>query len=157
MTVALAVTGACAKSDAEPVVGKDIKRLDASFLPPEVHGLKIAAEDVSAVNSSKKAFVDGVGLYSLRKDELLQATLQVSRFSKDADVEKAEFRRAVVQQIGNAIPRSYRMGGETVFLTSARRQVVAVWFKGRHLFVLSTREEFGAGRTLLRSLLEVQP
>ena len=158
LVVAVCVSAtACASSSARPVEGKKIKHLDASFLPSEVAGLKVSAEDVSAVGGSKKSFVEEVGLYSLRRDELLQATLQVSRFTEDADVHKADFRQAVVQQIGSSVPRSYRMGDDTVYLTSGRRQSVAVWFRDRYLLVLSTREEFPAPRSLLRSLLEVQP
>jgi hypothetical protein len=49
------------------------------------------------------------------------------------------------------------MGDHQVYLTTGRRQSVAVWWKGRHLFILSSREEFETPRSLLRAALEIEP
>ncbi|HUP87543.1 MAG TPA: hypothetical protein VM143_17960 [Acidimicrobiales bacterium] len=134
-----------------------VKPFDASIVPGELLGLTVTAEEIGGAKEVKDPFVEGVGLYSLRSGELLQGTLQVSRFSKDADSEKSRFRRAVVQQIGSTIPKAYRMGRRTVYLTAGKRQSIAVWFEGRYFFVLSTRDEFDQPRALLREALEIKP
>lgn len=146
----------CAQSSAEAVKGEEIEALDASILPAEIQGLTVASEEATAVQGAKSAFVDAVGLYSLRSDDLLQATLQVSRFTEDAKMD-SQFKRGVVQQVGSTTPQATRMAGQTVYLTTGKRQNVAVWFHDRYLFILGTREEYPTPRALLRELLEVKP
>lgn len=157
VAVALGSTLAgCAQSSAKAVKGEQIEVLDASILPAEVQGLTVAVEEATAVQGAKSAFVDAVGLYSLRSDDLLQATLQVSRFTEDAKLDNA-FKRGVVQQVGSTTPQATRMSDKTVYLTTGKRQSVAVWFNDRYLFILGTREEYPTPRSLLRELLEVKP
>jgi hypothetical protein len=104
-----------------------------------------------------KAFVDSLALYSLRHNDLVMATLQVSRFNDGADIGAEKFRQTVVNQIGSSAPRTVRLGGETVYLTTGTKQSIGVWFKGRYLFVLATRGDYDEPRTLLRRALEIQP
>jgi hypothetical protein len=156
---ALALAG-CARSDASvaPTPGKAVKTLDLPDLPPDLLGLKLAKEDVSKdLAKVPKAFVDSLSLYSLRHNELLMATLQVSRFNAGADVGAQKFRQTVVNQIGSSAPRTVRLGGETVYLTTGTKQSIAMWFKDRYLFVLSTRADYDEPRTLLRKALEIEP
>jgi hypothetical protein len=156
---ALALAG-CARSDASvaPTPGKAVKTLDLPNLPPDLLGLKLAKEDVSEdLAKVPKAFIDSLALYSLRHDELVMATLQVSRFNDGADVKAPKFRQTVVNQIGSSAPRTVRLGGDTVYLTTGTKQSIAVWFKDRDLFVLATRADYDEPRTLLRQALEIKP
>jgi hypothetical protein len=156
---ALALAG-CTRSDASvaPTPGKAVKALDIPNLPPDLVGLKIAKEDVSEdLGKVPKAFVDSLSLYSLRHNDLVQATLQVSRFNDGADVKAEKFRQTVVNQIGSSAPRTLRLGGETVYLTTGTKQSIGVWFKDRYLFVLATRADYDEPRTLLRKALEIKP
>jgi hypothetical protein len=153
---ALLLGSACG-GDGPKAAASEVTALDASILPAELLGLRVAVEEIGGAKNVKDPFVESVGLYSLREGELLQGTLQVSRFSADADSETSRFRQAVVQQIGSTVPKRYRMGGQTVYLTAGKRQSIAVWFRGRYFFVLSMREEFGRPRALLRSALEIAP
>jgi hypothetical protein len=159
VAAALALAG-CARSDASvaPTPGKAVKTLDIPNLPPDLLGLKLAREDVSAdLAKVPKAFVDALSLFSLRHDDLVMATLQVSRFNAGADVKAEKFRQTVVNQIGSSAPRTVRLGGETVYLTTGTKQSIGVWFKDRYLFVLATRADYDEPRTLLRKALEIQP
>ena len=159
MAAAVALAG-CARSDAsvKPTPGQAVKALEIPNLPPDLLGLKIAPEDVSEdLAKVPAAFIDALSLYSLRKDDLVMATLQVSRFNDGADVEAEKFRQTVVNQIGSTAPRTVRLGGETVYLTTGTKQSIGVWFKGRHLFVLATRADYDEPRTLLRKALEIRP
>jgi hypothetical protein len=144
-------------NDAPDVGAKEVEAFDASIVPSELLGLAVGTEDIGGAEHVKDPFVEGVGLYSLREGELLQGTLQVSRFTEDANSETARFRNAVVQQIGSTVPQQYRMGGRSVYLTAGKRQSIAVWFRGRYFFVLSMREEFEQPRALLREALEINP
>jgi hypothetical protein len=159
VVAALALAG-CTRSDAtvEPTPGQQVKALEIANLPPDLLGLKIAEEDVTEdLGKVPSAFIDALSLYSLRKDDLVQATLQVSRFNDGADIDADKFRQTVVNQIGSSAPKTVRLGGETVYLTTGTKQSIGVWFKGRHLFVLATRADYDEPRTLLRKALEIQP
>lgn len=153
---AVILGGACG---AEPkrVGAAEVEVFDASVVPAQLAGLTVAKEEVGGATQVKNPFVEAIGLYSLRDGELLQGTLQMSRFTADADSEKPRFRASVVQQIGSTVPKRYRMGDRTVFLTSGKRQSIAVWFDGRYFFVLSTRDDFDRPRALLREALEIRP
>ena len=148
---------ACGGNGVSEASAAEVKPLREGIVPAELLGLKVSAEDISQAQAAKTSFVDGIGLYSLRAGETLQATLQVSRFTEEADVDSAAFKQQVVQQIGASTPVIFRMGKSTVWLTTGRRQNVAVWFTDRHLFVLATREEFDRPRALLRAALEIKP
>jgi len=159
VVAALALAG-CTRSDASvaPTPGKAVKTLDIPNLPPNLLGLKIAPENVSDdLAKVPKAFVDALSLYSLRHNDLVMATLQVSRFSAGADAKADKFRQTVVNQIGSSAPRTVRLGASTVYLTTGTKQSIAVWFKDRYLFVLATRADYDEPRTLLRKALEIQP
>lgn len=156
VVVCLVATAACGRGG-DDAAAAEVEDLGAEAVPAELAGLQVAPEDVSQVQESKNAFVNGVGLYSLRAGELLQATLQISRFTDEAETHKVRFRQAVVGQIGSTTPQPFRMGDQDLYLTTGRRQNVAVWFKGKFLFVLATREEFDRPRGLLREALEIDP
>ncbi|MEW6471611.1 MAG: hypothetical protein AB1679_05030 [Actinomycetota bacterium] len=159
MAAAVALAG-CARSDAsvEPTAGQAVKALEIPNLPADLLGLKLAPENVTEdLAKVPAAFIDALSLYSLRKNDLVMATLQVSRFNDGADVDEDKFRQTVVNQIGSTAPRTVRLGGETVYLTTGTKQSIGVWFKGRHLFVLATRADYDEPRTLLRKALEIQP
>jgi hypothetical protein len=139
--------------------GKDIEQLAPDLVPSELLGLKASQEDMTpSLEGSTGSYVDGVGLWAYRTpDDLLQATLQISRFTEDSRYREASFRLAVVDRIGGSRPRSIRLGDDTVYLTTGSKQQLAVWFRGPYLLVLSTRDDFDHPRTLLREALEIQP
>lgn len=151
-----AVGGACGNDGTPSGQATEVKALQGIAVPDPLLDLATKSEDVSVVEGTKRPFVEAVGLYSLRRDDLLQATLQISRFTKQAKANKAKFRNAVVTQIGATTPRQFRMGHETVYLTTGRRQSMAVWWKDRYLFVLATRDDYETPRALLRSALEIK-
>jgi hypothetical protein len=156
--VALSLAAACGSaSSAEEFAAKEVETFGADLLPSTLLDLNVKVEEVARTDSVKAPFVDGIGLYSLRDGELLQGTLQVSRFAEAAEPESARFRQSVVAQIGSTVPKAYRMGSETVYLTTGKRQSIAVWFRDRHFFVLSTRDQYDTPRALLRAALEVEP
>ncbi|HUQ39455.1 MAG TPA: hypothetical protein VM030_04825 [Acidimicrobiales bacterium] len=152
----IGLTPACGGSDAKADDGK-IDVLPKSVLGDDVLGLSVSQEKLTdTVVGTKRTYLDAIGLYSLRKGDLLQATLQVSRFKTDAKYAKSKFRQSILQQIGTTVPRPFRMAGRTVYLTTGKRQNVAVWFTGRYAYVLSTRQEYEAPRALLRRALEIK-
>lgn len=133
-----------------------IELLPDDLLPASMAGLRVASEDIEGTvkGGKRQSYLESAGLYSFRTDDdLLQATMQVSRFAENARVGDNDFRQSVLLQIGSTVPRSFRMGDQTVYLSTGRRQNVVIWFKGDYLFVLSTREEFGQPRALLREAI----
>jgi hypothetical protein len=166
LALAAAALAGCGRSDAavDPVAGKKVKVLGLSSLPAEILGLAVRKEDVAdSVAKVSSTFIEGLGLWSLRTassesgGDLVQATLQVSRFSEGAQFDKSEFRQSVVNQIGSARPRTFRLGKRTVYLTTGTKQSIAVWFKGAYMFVLASRSDYDEPRTLLRAVLEIKP
>ena len=149
------VIGACGSSP--KAVG--LKEITLPSLNGKLLDLDVKPEtgNVKTLKGVKRPYVDGIGIFSLRKETLLEATLQVSQFSKKAGVRSARFRSSVISQIGSTQPHEFRMGSERVFITTGRRQSIAMWFRDRYFFVLSTRDEYQQSRQLLRNALAIAP
>lgn len=151
--------GACASNtDAvgDPIAGKAIKPVDSSVLPGEVAGLKITPEDIRGqLSVVKRSFVDRVGLFSLRKGDLVVSTLQVSRFNSAAGVADPKFQASVLARVGATVPKLYVLSGREVFLTSGNKQTIAVWFIGHSMLVLAVRRDYPTPLGLVRQMLDV--
>ena len=158
--LAATLLGACGdgpSASAEATAAKDIKQLPVELLPSEILGLTVAREDMSeALESAQLSYVNEVGLYSLRRDELLQATIQISRFNDNAAAESADFRRTLLAQVGGSVPKQVVVGDETVYLTTGTKQTIAVFFRGRTMIVLAIRDDFDKPRTLTREALDLE-
>jgi hypothetical protein len=149
---------ACGGGDDETAAPTKIELLPKDLLPASMAGLRVASEDIEGTvkGAKRRSYLDSAGLYSFRtEDDLLQATLQVSRFAEEARFKDPEFRQSVLLQIGSTVPRSFRMDDQTVYLSTGKQQNVVIWFKNEYLFVLSTREEFARPRTLLREAIDL--
>ncbi|MEA3075489.1 MAG: hypothetical protein QOF60_397 [Actinomycetota bacterium] len=137
---------------------KQIAQIESTAVPPEILGLTVQREDQTAtIARAERSYMDSIGLFSLRSGELLQATLQLSKFNDNADYRDAGFRDSLLAQIGGSRPKAVRMGDQTVYLTSGTKQRIFVWFHDSYLLILSTREEYPTPRTLLRAALEIRP
>ena len=161
LAVLTLVAGACGGSDepkTEGVRGKDIEELSTDLVPGEVLGLQVSKEEISdALSDASGSYVEGASLYAFRAEDLLQATLQVSKFSPEARPKSPEFRAALVNQIGGTRAQQVRVGDDDIFLTRGNQQRIAVWFAGDFFYILSTREDFDRPRSLLREVLELRP
>jgi hypothetical protein len=147
--------GAC--GGAKAAERRKIEPLTADLLPPTINDLEVRKEEVgTTIRDQERTYLEAVGLYSFRKKDLLQATLQISKFAPTAKYRTDKFRQAIIGQIGTTVPRQAVMGGHTVWVTSGKKQSVVIWFTGPYVLVLSTREDFTQSRKLLRSLLEVK-
>lgn len=155
--VAAAAFVGCGEDDGLDQASGKIELIKSDRIPGEVMGLKVQSEDVSKTLSEvKRSWAEAVGLYSFRREELVQATLQINRFNDNADYDNAGFRKRILQQIGGTAPRQIQVGDEDVFVTQSTKQTLAIWFEGEHLFVLSIRQDFEKPRTLLRAALELE-
>lgn len=155
--LAAAALGGCGSDDGLDQGSGKIDLIKSDRIPAELMGLQVQNEDVSKTLSEiKRSWADGVALYSFRREELVQATLQINRFNENADYDDAGFRRRILQQIGGTAPRQVQVGDEDVFVTQSTKQTLAIWFEGEHLFVLSIRQDFEKPRSLLRAALELQ-
>ena len=106
----------------------------------------------------KDPFVTDVGVWSLREGERLRATIEVARFAPDASPGRRSFQRSIIAQMGQSTPRIRRTGDTRVYIISANKQALYVWFTGIHLVVLSTSAEYRSPRSLLRAAIgSVQP
>ena len=142
----------------QALAGTEIQAVEGDLLPPEFLGLAVAKEDVAgSLASTKRSYVEATSLYSLRDGDLLQATLQVSRFTAKAEHSTPAFRNSLLNQIGGTRPRTVRVGDDTVYLTSGTKQQLAVWFRDRYMLILATREDYPTPRTLIREALQVEP
>lgn len=126
-------------------------------MPPEILGLRVASEDVSAELSERAGtfYVSELALYSLREGEQLRATLQVSKFSTDYDHEAPSFQRKVITLLGSSTPQKLKVGDATVYSASGNQQTMFAWFRGRGFFVSTVHSQYGRPRTLVRELLRL--
>jgi len=138
--------------------GKSITTLAPGLLPSEMLGLAVAHENVSdAVSKFPPTYTDAVSVWSFRSDDLLQATLQVSRFKDPAKLRSRKLRDTLVGQVGGSRAQPIHVGSRTVFLTTGTKQRLSVWFNGRYVFVLAVRDDFRAQRDLLRAAVGIEP
>jgi hypothetical protein len=158
LLAALAVLGAGACGSSAPPQAAKIKTFSVPGLPDEILGLKVQPEDpAKTVGKAGDTYVNAVALYSLRKGDLVQATLQVDELNDKARVDSEGFRASLINGIAHTNAQEVRVGSSTVYLSNGLRQRVATWFKGRNLYVLSTRQEYAEPRTIIRKILELQP
>jgi hypothetical protein len=145
---------ACGSGATAGVAGTAIKPISTSAIPATLLGLEVHAEDVkNVVASADNTYLTAVGLFSMRRNNLVVATMQVSKLNGKFDYSDARQRTLLADKVGGARSEEHRIGGQRVYLTQGTRQQIAIWFKGRDLFVLSTREDFDQPRALLRSAL----
>lgn len=138
------------------VVGSSIRPLTAVEIPSALNGLALVPEDAHRTLSRvSRTYVRAAGLYSLRQNDLVEATLQVMQLDRTARYRDEKFRQSVVSQIGGSNPIVLRVGDATVYSTSISHQGVEIWFRGANLFVLSIRSDYAQPRSLLRAALGV--
>lgn len=156
-TAALVTACGGGESAVDRAEAREIVALDAG-IPLTLNGLDIVEEDITETLSQvDRPYLDAASLYSFRDEDLLQATLQIGRFSDDVDLDDEDFLLQLVTLVGSGA-REFRIGEQSVFVTGADRQTLTVWFKSGHMFILSTRDTFDGGRSLLRSIVqEVSP
>ena len=158
--IALLVCTACG-GDAvvASAAGPEIDQLPADVLPSKLSGLRVQHEDVGVeLKQVRRSYAQAAGLWSLRRDDdRVQATLEVVRFFDEPRYSSNAFRRTIVNQIGTSRPVETRMGSRPVYRTTGTKQTVALWFSGRHMLLLSIRDDLTTPRTLIRRALEVQP
>jgi hypothetical protein len=156
--LALLVGCGAGHADTRGTAGSQIVPLDKSLLPDQMLGLQVSVEDVSkTLANTRQSYVNAVSLFGFRKDQLLQATLQISRFNPGGNYQTDQFHQQVLNGVGNAVGQSVQVGGIDVFLTLGSRQRIFEWFRGPYWFVLSVRDDFTVPRSLLRQLLDVKP
>lgn len=149
-------SAACGSGTPKGTAANDIKQLPESLLSGTYLGLEPRREDIggSLGNQEANAYVDAVGLYSLRHNDRLEATLQISKLSDKARPKDPKFQQLVAGQIGGTKVQAYVVGGRNVYRTSARKQSLASWFEGQYFLILSVRDTYDEPRALLRELLE---
>jgi hypothetical protein len=147
---------ACSSSSPKGTKAADIKQLPEDELTGTYLGLEARREDVGGTlsNQDANAYIDAVGLYSLRNNQRLEATLQISKLSKHARPKDPTFQQLVANQIGGTKVQAFVMGGKHVYRSSQRKQSLTSWFQGDYFLVLSVRDTYKSPRTLLRILLE---
>jgi hypothetical protein len=152
--VLLALTTACSSGVRVITGGGDVQS-PVIAIPTQILGLKTAQEDVSKkLTDIRRPYLDAVAVFSLREDELLRATLQLSRFNRLARPGSDRFRASVIGLLGSSRPLALRVGDTTVYSTSGNKQNVFVWFAGRGFYVLSVHQDYNFPRTLLRKVID---
>lgn len=156
---ALAVLVAPACGESKRDVEANLQEIPATHMPPALLGMKLEPEKAAELVKSggKQPYVKEIGLFALRREELLQATLQVSRFTAEARVDDPQFRATLAQQVSASEPQVLRMGQHQVYMSAGQKQSLVVWFKEHTMFVLAIRQEFEQPRALLREALEIKP
>jgi hypothetical protein len=159
VAVVLVVAGlaaGCGSSDVKGVPGDAIESIPPEAVPTRIQDLTVRVEDMTKqLALAKETYVRSAGVFSLRAGELVQATLQITRFTEDFDYKSLTARTSLANRLGGSRAEVLRLGDDTVYLTQGQRQQLALWYRGPYLYVLSTRRDYTTPRALLRSALEV--
>jgi hypothetical protein len=132
--------------------------VSTDWLPAQILDLTVGQEHPSTpLEEDDEPYIDQLGVFSLRRGDLLQATLQVSRFADEDRLADGGLRRQLAAAVGStSSPPVARVGDQPVYLVSGGRQTVAVWFHGPYMLVTSIREEYARPRALVRALTELE-
>lgn len=149
---------ACNRTDSARPSSTSTKVSTAGIvLPRQLLGLQVKPEDVSKqFDKTKRAYVASVGLFSLRENDLVRATLEVGRFNTLARPNDPGFRAQIINRLGTIRPETLLVGDTIVYATAGTDQSIYAWFEGRGFFVLTTHREYEFPRTLLRRIIEAK-
>lgn len=126
-------------------------------IPNVLVGLEVRPENVAEeFEGTEQSYVAMLGLFSLREDDLVRATLQVSTFNNLARPKDPTFRRSIINRMGTTRPRTITVSNTPVFVTTQTDQNIFVWFEEEGFFVLTTHREFEFPRTLLRRVIDTK-
>ena len=126
-------------------------------IPKQLLGLLVQGEDIAKQAAGiKQSYVDSNGMFSMREDDLLRATLQVSRLSRFARPKSEGFRKSIAALLGGTTPTQLRVGDTLVSSTGGNKQSIYVWFRGRGMFILSIHRDYEFPRTLLRRVVSLE-
>jgi hypothetical protein len=146
----------CGTASASGTAGRQLADIDTSVVPSTLNGLPVTHEDIrSTLVKAANTYLSAAALFSVRRQNVVQATLQISRFNSVAKPASLKFREAVLNLLSSGSPAPVTLGTDTVYLTTGNKQRVFVWFKGVYLLVLSVRDDYEQPRTLLRDALAV--
>lgn len=162
LCVAVVAFGACQSRSTATVPTTHAQpptSIRADLLPPQLGGLTVNAEDIAKLEkkAGPDSYLGSTRLWALRDGPKLRATLEVGRFVADSEPGDLKFQQRIVAQIGGSSWRVRRLGAKDVYVTSANKQALYIWFADASLLVLSTAADYPAPRALLRQALEVRP
>jgi hypothetical protein len=157
LVAALGLT-ACGNEPLGGTAGKDIKTLPANTVPPKLAGLTVKPEKVTkALEKAKHSYVNAVGFYSLRKDKVVQGTLQISAFGPEARLDDAGFKTQIVQEASPGAPTPVNVGGKVIQQSSGTKSTVSVWFSQSRMVILTVLATYTGSRGLLEQSLVALP
>jgi hypothetical protein len=137
--------------------GRQIRDIGASAVPAQLNGLMVSEEDIRpTIIKGSNTYVSAAGLFSMRENDVVQATLEVGRFNRQADDANPRFQLGFVSQVGGSAPSSARVDDAIVYFTTASKQRVYVWFRNHVYYILLIRSDYPQPRSLLRAALAVQ-
>jgi hypothetical protein len=157
ITVLALLLAACRSGQSERKGGTDSVEAGGVRLPNQLLGLQVKPEDVSGeFGEVRRSYIASLGLFSLRENDLVRATLQVSRFNSLARPSDRGFRNSVINRLGTTKAQTLRVGDTSVYVTSKTDQQVFAWFEGRGFFVVTTHRDYEFPRTLLRRIIDAK-
>lgn len=157
LATGLGVTG-CGTPALTGTAGKDITALPASTLPASLNGLAVTPEKVDkALLTAKHSYLDSVGFFSLRKDKVVQATVQVGHFGPSARLSSPDFRTSIVNSSSPGTPATVNIGSTPVQQSRGTKSTVTVWFSKDRLVILTVLKTYPGGRSLLEQALTALP
>jgi len=157
-TVALLGLTGCGEAELTGTPGKDIKTLPVTTVPKTLNGLTVKPEKVTkALEQAKQSYVDKVGFYSLRKDNVVQGTIQVSEFGPSARLSDPEFRTQIINQSSPGTPSTVNVNGTGVQQSTGTKSTVSIWFSEDRFVVLTVLKSYLGARGLLEQTVVALP
>lgn len=156
--VALLGLAGCGEAELTGTPGKDIKTLPVTTVPKVLNGLAVKPEKVTkALEQAKQSYVDAVGFYSLRKDNVVQGTIQVSEFGPSARLGDPEFRTQIINQSSPGTPATVNVNGTGVQQSTGTKSTVSIWFSEDRFVVLTVLKSYLGARGLLEQTVVALP
>jgi hypothetical protein len=109
----------------------------------------------SGISKNSETYARAIGFYSLRQNQLVEATLEIVHLGTNANWSSAGFQSSLVGQVAGGVPSTLQLSGHTVYEATATGSGMTMWFDGPYFYVLSIRSDYKSPRSLLESALGV--
>lgn len=158
MSLVLTGTSGCGSKPLGGTPGKAITVLPDTTVPKTLNGLTVKPERVTkALKQAKHAYVDAVGFYSLRKERIVQGTIEVARFGAGARLGDKGFRDQIIIDVSPGTPSAVNVGSSIINQSSGTKSTVDVWFSKGRMVILTVLESYPGARGLLEQTLAALP
>lgn len=163
-TTLLVLVALSASGCAEPVDLRSVSSASAlpePAVPDEIDGVRFVREGSAEVpfeEAGEEALVDRGHVYSVHREDAIEASLQLAQFKPGLHDRQDDVRDGILQSLGGGQFEPTRLGGQQVSVLETAEQRLFLWFSpdGSHYQLMVARRAFEDAGQLFGAVLSFQ-